>query len=98
MDETHTANPPSRAAHPPPPAQNPDPWVEMLRVRATLSVEVPVVQLTVRELYCLVAGSVVATGSASGENVPLRAGGRLIAWGEFQVIGDQLALRIAELA
>jgi len=94
MAETQIANlTPSLAA-----ASGPDPWPEMLRVRATLSVEVSIKHLTVRELYCLDVGSVVASGAASGENVPLLAGGRLIAWGEFQVIGDLLALRIAELA
>jgi flagellar motor switch/type III secretory pathway protein FliN len=70
----------------------------MLSVHATLSVEVSIVRLTVRELYCLEKGSLVGSSAASGENVPLLAGGKLIAWGEFQVIRDNLALRIAELA
>jgi len=94
MADSQTAAVAPRQA-PAPPA---DAWPEMLRVHATLSVEVPIVQLTVRELYRLEKGSVVASGAPAGENVPLLAGGKLIAWGEFQVLGDNIALRIAELA
>ena len=75
-----------------------DPLSSFSRVPAVLTVEAAVVGLTVRELFRLEKGSIVATSQLTGANVPLRVGGRLLAWGEFQVAGERLALRIAELA
>ncbi|MGA2717365.1 MAG: FliM/FliN family flagellar motor switch protein [Candidatus Acidiferrales bacterium] len=69
-----------------------------LHVPVSLRVEVPVVALTVGDLFRLEKGSIVSTGQLTGANVPLRVGGRLLAWGEFQVIGEHLAVRVAELA
>jgi flagellar motor switch/type III secretory pathway protein FliN len=69
-----------------------------LHVPVSLRVEVPLVALTVGDLFRLDKGSIVSTGQLTGANVPLRVGGRLLAWGEFQVIGEHLAVRVAELA
>ena len=63
-----------------------------------LSVQIPVVSFTVGDLIRLGTGSIVETGSPSTSDVPLRANGLLIAWSEFEVIGNRLALRITELA
>jgi flagellar motor switch/type III secretory pathway protein FliN len=79
-------------------AQSADPLSGLSRVPAFLTVEVPVVGLTVRDLFRLEKGSIVATAQSTGANVPLRIGGRLLAWGELQVAGERLALRVAELA
>lgn len=78
--------------------QSADPLAGLSRVPAFLTVEVPVVGLTVRDLFRLEKGSIIATAQSTGANVPLRIGGRLLAWGEFQVAGERLALRVAELA
>ena len=69
-----------------------------LHVPVSLRVEVPVVALTVGDLFRLEKGSIVSTVQLTGANVPLRVRGRLLAWGEFQVIGEHLAVRVAELA
>jgi flagellar motor switch protein FliN len=79
-------------------ADNVDLLAGMLLVPTTLSVEVQVVNLNVRELFRLEKGSVVASVQTAGANVPLYVGKKLIAWGEFQVVGENLALRVAELA
>ena len=83
------------AANPAPPLES---WPEMLAVSAMVSVEVQIVGLTVRELFRLEKGSIVASSQFSTANVPLVIGGKLIAWGEFQVVEDTLAWRVAELA
>jgi flagellar motor switch/type III secretory pathway protein FliN len=75
-----------------------DPLAGLLHIPTSVSVEVPIVALTVRDLFRLEKGSILSTSQPTGANVPLRVGGRLIAWGEFQVVDDQLSLRIAELA
>lgn len=74
-----------------------DPFAAFLHVSAAVSIEVPVVTLTVRDLFRLEKGSVVVTSQPSGANVPVRVASSLVAWGEFQVFGDKLAVRLAEL-
>lgn len=102
MDATPTASlPPAVAAPAPalaPPAKLLDAWSQLLLVPTAVSVHVPVVQLTVRALFRLDKGSIVVTSQASGANAPLCVGDKILAWGEFQVVSDTLALRIAELA
>lgn len=75
-----------------------NPWDRLLYVPAAVSVEVPVAGLTVGDLFRLEKGSIVAADQLVVSNVPMRVGGRLIAWGEFQVAGEYLAARVAELA
>ena len=74
-----------------------DPFNGFLHIPAPLRVEVLVVKLTVRDLYRLEKGSIVKTSQPSGANIPVRVAGTLVAWGEFQVFGDKLAVRLAEL-
>jgi flagellar motor switch/type III secretory pathway protein FliN len=75
-----------------------DVWGEILSVTAMVSVEVPIVGLTVRELFRLEKGFIIASSQFSTANVPMIIGGKLVAYGEFQVVGENLALRVAELA
>jgi flagellar motor switch/type III secretory pathway protein FliN len=63
-----------------------------------LSLQIPVVNFTVGDLLLLGKESIVETGCPSTGDIPLRANGLLIAWSEFEVIGNRLALRITELA
>lgn len=93
-------NAPTTAAtpvKPTPPASNAL-WSHLLHVLTPLTVEARVRGLTVRDLYRLEEGSIVAADLLVVSNVPIRAAGALIARGEFQVTGDHLAVRVAELA
>ena len=63
-----------------------------------LSLEVPVVKFTVGDLLRLGKESIVETAFHSSSDIPLRANGLLIAWTEFEVIGNRLAVRITEMA
>jgi flagellar motor switch/type III secretory pathway protein FliN len=63
-----------------------------------LSLEIPIVNFTVGDLLRLQKDSIVETACLSTSDIPLRANGLLIAWAEFEVIGNRLALRITELA
>jgi flagellar motor switch/type III secretory pathway protein FliN len=63
-----------------------------------LSLEIPIVRFTVGDLLRLGPESIVETACPSTSDIPLRANGLLIAWTEFEVIGNRLALRITELA
>jgi flagellar motor switch/type III secretory pathway protein FliN len=63
-----------------------------------LSLEIPIVNFTVGDLLRLQKDSIVETACLSTSDIPLRANGLLVAWAEFEVIGNRLALRITELA
>ena len=86
--------------------QRPDQAVESTRDAAErfawlpcrLSLEVPVSEFTLGDLLRLRRDSVVTTGLRSTEDIPLRVNSRLIAWIQFEMIGDRLAARITELA
>lgn len=93
-----SSNPAIADAPAPAAARVEDPWAGYLHVSASIAVDAAIVGLTVRELFRLEKGSIVATAQAVESNVPMHAGGALIGWGEFQVVGDRLAVRVAELA
>jgi flagellar motor switch/type III secretory pathway protein FliN len=63
-----------------------------------LSLEIPVVNFTVGDLVRLGKESIVETACPVTSDIPLRANGLLVAWTEFEVIGNRLAVRITELA
>lgn len=90
-----SATPPSVPAAALPVAN--DPFTAFLHIPAPVTVEVPVVALTVRDLFRLEKGSIVTTSQSAGANIPVNIAKILIGWGEFQVFGDRLAVRLAEL-
>jgi flagellar motor switch/type III secretory pathway protein FliN len=74
-----------------------DPFAAFQHIPTAVTVEIAVVGLTVRDLFRLEIGSIVTTAQPSGANVPVHAARALVAWGEFQVFSDKLAVRLAEL-
>ena len=62
-----------------------------------LSLELPVVGFTVGRLLALSEGSLVQTACSQSSDIPLNVNGTLMAWTEFEVVGDRLAARITEL-
>jgi flagellar motor switch/type III secretory pathway protein FliN len=63
-----------------------------------LTLEIPVPSFTVGNLIKLEKGSIVETALHHTSDIPLRANKQLIAWTEFEVVGDNLAVRVTELA
>ncbi len=68
------------------------PWLP-----CTLALEVPVVGFTVGYLLKLEAGSLVQTACHQSTDIPLQVNGILMAWTEFEVVGERLAARITDL-
>ena len=68
------------------------PWLP-----CTLALEVPVVGFTVGSLLALTEGSLVQTAFSQSSDIPLEVNGVLMAWTEFEVVGERLAARITEL-
>jgi flagellar motor switch/type III secretory pathway protein FliN len=68
------------------------PWLP-----CTLDLEVPVVDFTVGYLLKLQPGSLVQTACHQSSDLPLHVNGVLMAWTEFEVVGERLAARITDL-
>lgn len=73
-----------------------DPLDTMPWLPCTLTLEVPLVHFTIADLLALKEGSIVETACRHTSDVPLRVNQLLIAWSEFEVVGDRLAVRITE--
>ena len=71
-------------------------WTRLEQLRCELTVQVPVRAFGVRELMNLAAGTVVDAKWDQMKPVPLEVNGRQIAWGEFEVVGNRLGVRITE--
>jgi flagellar motor switch/type III secretory pathway protein FliN len=77
---------------------DPDAWAQVLLLPCRLSVDVPLPGFTVADALRLRPGSVINSQWHIGTDIPLRLNGELIARGEFEVVGNQLAVRLTELA
>jgi flagellar motor switch protein FliN/FliY len=62
-----------------------------------LALEIAVVGFTVGSLLKLTKGSLVQTSCHQSTDIPLNVNGILMAWTEFEVVGERLAARITEL-
>lgn len=69
------------------------PWLP-----CTLALDVPVLHFTVRSLLDLLPGAILETSCHQSMDIPLRVNGLLMAWTEFEVVGERLAARITDLA
>lgn len=67
------------------------------RLPVELDVCVPVRQFRVRHLLALEPGHVIESLWHHGNDVPLTAGQVRLAWSEFEVIAEQLAVRVTRL-
>jgi flagellar motor switch protein FliN len=74
-----------------------DPWAMVENLPCILSVEIPVPSFTVGDLMRLGKGRVIATNWVVGHDLPLRINGAMIAWIEFEVVQERLAVRLTEL-
>jgi flagellar motor switch/type III secretory pathway protein FliN len=72
-------------------------WANVKRFLCRLSVELPIPQFTVRKLLDLAPGVVLDTYCEEGSHVPVTVNGQMIAWGEFDVVDEILAIRLTEL-
>lgn len=68
------------------------------RMGMRLDVMVRARSFCVRDLLALERGTVVETEHEHTHDVPVRSGGALLAWGEFEVVSEGLAVRLTRLA
>ncbi|ADW70918.1 FliM/FliN family flagellar motor switch protein [Granulicella tundricola] len=77
--------------------KDPDPGKLVPWLPCTLALEVSVVGFTVGSLLKLTKGSLVQTSCHQSTDIPLHVNGILMAWTEFEVVGERLAARITDL-
>ena len=70
--------------------------LDRMGMRLDIMVRVP--SFCVRDLLALETGTVVETEQDHAQDVPVRSGGALLAWGEFEVVNEALAVRLTRLA
>jgi len=68
------------------------PWLP-----CTLALEVPIVKFTVGTLLAMKVGTLIESAWHQSTDIPLRVNGLLMAWTEFEVVGERLAARITDL-
>ena|SRR5271169_4668706 len=73
-------------------------WLRVEPLPCLLTIEISVPGFTVGDLVRLVKDRIIATRWTVGQDVPLRINGELIAWSEFEVVQNRLAVRLTELA
>jgi flagellar motor switch protein FliN/FliY len=73
-------------------------WVRVEALPCLLTAEISVPGFTVADLVHLQPGRIIASRWTVGQDVPLRVNGELIAWSEFEIVQNRLAVRLTELA
>jgi flagellar motor switch protein FliN len=67
------------------------------RLPVEVDVAVPIRKFRVRNLLALAEGVVVPSQWAQGDDMPLAARGAQLAWTEFEIMDQKLAVRITRL-
>lgn len=75
-----------------------DPLARAYDLPCTLVLEVPAVAFTVGSLMRLHGGELVRTAAQHNEDLTLRVNGQVVGLVEFDVIGDNLAVRLTGAA
>ena len=79
-------------------AASPPGWEHVLDLSCELTVELELPSFRLEEVLALEEKSVVDWHWKVGNDVPVRVNGVLVAWGEFEVASDHLAVRFTDLA
>ncbi|MBZ5574129.1 MAG: FliM/FliN family flagellar motor C-terminal domain-containing protein [Acidobacteriia bacterium] len=78
-------------------ATDSDAWAQALTLSCRLTLDMPLPGFRVTDLLRLQPRTVINSHWRVGTDVPLRVNGKVIASGEFEVVGDHLAVRLTEL-
>jgi len=81
-----------------PPPEEPEGDPRLGRLPMQLDVMVRIHSFRVQDLLSLEKGTVVETEHEHSQDVPVRCGGAPLVWAEFEVLDQQLAVRITRLA
>ncbi|HZQ67114.1 MAG TPA: FliM/FliN family flagellar motor C-terminal domain-containing protein [Terriglobales bacterium] len=71
-------------------------WTQLLELSCEITVELPLAGFTVRDLIQLAPQRVIDTKASINSDVPTLVNGTVLAWSEFEVVADSLAVRITD--
>ena len=71
-------------------------WSQVLELSCELTVQLRITGFKVRDLIQLAPQMVINTKSSITSDVPTLVNGTLLAWSEFEVVADRLAIRITD--
>lgn len=73
-------------------------WSVLAGLTIPISAEVVLADFKVRHLLALEAGQVIESKWPETEDVPVKAGSVQVGWSEFEVVDQQLLVRLTRLA
>ncbi len=73
-------------------------WLALSRLPVVLTARVPLAGFKVRDLLRLEQGQLIASQWETTEDIPVRIGRVQLAWSEFEVVEDTMAMRLTRLA
>lgn len=73
-------------------------WLAISRLPVVLTARVPLTGFKVRDLLRLEEGQLIASQWETTEDIPVKIGRVLLAWSEFEVVEDTMAMRLTRLA
>jgi hypothetical protein len=73
-------------------------WPMIARMPAMLAVSIPLSRFKVKDLLNLACGNTIESVWLETEDVPLKTGALQLGWGEFEVVEQNMALRLTRLA
>ncbi|MBS1821085.1 MAG: FliM/FliN family flagellar motor switch protein [Acidobacteria bacterium] len=73
-------------------------WPVLSQLTVPISAEVAFAGFKVRDLLALKAGQIIASEWQETEDVPVKAGQVQVGWSEFEVVDQQLLIRLTRLA
>lgn len=73
-------------------------WPLLSQMTVAMTVGIPIAGFKIRDLLRLQSGQIVESAWAHTEDIPLRAGRVHVAWSEFEVVDQNLMVRLTRLA
>ena len=73
-------------------------WPVLSRLTVPISAEIVLAGFKIRDLLALQPGQVIESGCEETEDVAVKAGQVQVGWSEFEVVDQQLLVRLTRLA
>ncbi|WP_263385393.1 FliM/FliN family flagellar motor switch protein [Granulicella arctica] len=73
-------------------------WLVLSRLPVVLTARIPLAAFKVRDLLLLQQGQLIESDWSTTEDIPVKIGRVQLAWSEFEVVEDSMAMRLTRLA
>ena len=73
-------------------------WLVLSRLPVVLTARIPLTAFKVRDLLLLQRGQLIRSDWSTTEDIPVKIGRVQLAWSEFEVVEDSMAMRLTRLA